>query len=206
MFPKPGPRLAASLTRSAGSPSRFGPGAPATGPSPGPSRLLGAPLPRSRSPSGAALVPELQPLSHPPAPAEERSPENPRRAGGSAPRLRPLPAHRPRAALARPPPPLDVRATSASGPRAGGGASRRGRGLTPGAGRRRTGRGVACGLLLPLPMHFPRCRPEDLRKPHRGNAFPFQSFLNKYEPEVFVSNLVTPPQRGRCSRASSPDL
>lgn len=96
-------------------------GAPRARPSPGPPRLLRTPCLRPHSPCcfGAGALRADQP-----APTKERSPENPRGSSGSAPGPRPFPAHLPRASLARPPPPLGVRATSPSGACAGGGASR----------------------------------------------------------------------------------
>lgn len=96
-------------------------GAPRAGPSQGPPRLLWTPRLRPHSPCGFRTQAQG---SCPPARPPEHSPENPRSSGGSAPGTRPLPAHTPRAALARPPPHLGVRATSPSGAPARGGASR----------------------------------------------------------------------------------
>lgn len=94
---------------------------PRAGPSPGPPRLLSTPRQHPHSLCGFRARSRGGDL---PAPATERSPESPRRSGGSAPGPRPLPAHPSRAALAWPPPHLGVRATSPSGACAGGGASR----------------------------------------------------------------------------------
>ena len=113
-------RRVAPLTRSSGAPFPLQAGTPRPQPSRGPLRLLGTPRLRPHSPCGFRAGPRGACL---PAPATERSPENPRSSGGSAPGPRPLPAHLPRAALAGPPPHLGVRATSPSGALARGGAS-----------------------------------------------------------------------------------
>lgn len=149
-------------------------GAPRAGPSRGPPRLLWTPRLRPHSPRGFRAQAQS---SCRPAPATECSPENPRSSGGSAPRPRPLPAHTPRAALARPPPHLGVRATSPSGAPARGGASR-----------------VASSSRCQL--RFPLAGPTAERK-----SFSSQTFSDRSMPKSFVSDLVI-PQQGKLRRVS----
>lgn len=119
--------------------------------------------------------------AEPPAPATERSPENPRRSGGSAPGPRPLTAHPPWASLARPPSPLGVRATSPSGACARGGASR-----------------TASSFGWPPTNHawlLNGCHPL------RGNRFLRRRSLSRSKPKSFVFYLMI-SQHGKLRRVS----
>lgn len=120
--PQPGPGGQVHFTRSSGAPSRLKPGfrraaSPGRAPSSSRTSLLRPQSPRgSRAGSPGAGLGPPRPLS-----AHLRTRAAP---VAPAPGHRPLPAHPLRAALAGPPPRLGVRATSPSGARVGGGASR----------------------------------------------------------------------------------
>lgn len=131
--------------------------------------------------------------ARPSAPAEERSPENPRRAGGSAPVATP-PSRPPAPGRSGPASaPLGVRATSSSGPRAGGGgASRRGGGAS---------RAASCSR---CPRRFPLCRPEDLSKPLRGKCL-YLLVISKQIPARDLRFQRSDPPPTRQIQQSLPD-